>query len=258
MTLILDTYNVLHTTGVLPPHMAGLDIASLIALIGHSRYASDMAHLICDGTPKHDITPYDDTRFRLRYAGPGADADTLIIEMIAAAADPRRLTVISSDREIRAAARRRRCRTLTSEAFLQHLAHDADRNGPGKSAAPQKPPSPLTGDQVDRWISIFGLTEDDLSHEQGGRSTKPISHETDTPGDDDRDGAAARPDPPPRADPGPDRPKTLRSPTRDDRRHRARNKPADEGVVFPTDILREAEDMLDDESGDEASCREQA
>lgn len=48
--LLVDTYNVLHVTGVLPAELAGLEPGGLAALIARSRYRSRGARLICDGT----------------------------------------------------------------------------------------------------------------------------------------------------------------------------------------------------------------
>ena len=38
MLIIVDTYNVLHVVGVLPPEIAGVDTAGLIELLARSRY----------------------------------------------------------------------------------------------------------------------------------------------------------------------------------------------------------------------------
>jgi len=91
----------------------------------------------------------------------GRPADEIIEEFIAADSAPRRLTVVSTDRQIRRAARKRRCTAVTSEEFARALL-----------AAPhpdEKPPSPeppekrrgLNPDQTRKWLREFGFDEKD-------------------------------------------------------------------------------------------------
>ncbi|HWB20463.1 MAG TPA: NYN domain-containing protein [Phycisphaerales bacterium] len=142
MPIILDANNILHVTGVLPPEIAGPDIPELIDLILVSRYKHQHITLFCDGSgPRHSRTGQGATSRNSRrshsaaehatpdtvsivHSGPKRSADDLIIEAIEKSTAPTRLTVVSSDHQILAAARRRRCPTLTSELFLSHLAHD--------------------------------------------------------------------------------------------------------------------------------------
>lgn len=136
MPLIIDTYNVLHVTGVLPPEIAGVDTASLIDLIRLSRYRRRRVTLVCDGTPAEDAPTGRVGPITICYGGPGPTADALITAIIRRSSIPRRLTVVSSDRAVQREARRRRCGILSSEQFLQHLAVDHERaeaSGIGRS-----------------------------------------------------------------------------------------------------------------------------
>ncbi len=49
MPLVVDAYNVLHVTGVLPPEIAGLDLNGLADLIEASGLAKDEVWIVCDG-----------------------------------------------------------------------------------------------------------------------------------------------------------------------------------------------------------------
>ena len=154
--LIVDVYNVLHVTGVLPPELAGPNPGDLAELVSRSRYARRGAILVCDGTGsggRSDRTTAEGGSVRVVYAGGGKDADTLIERLIDQNSAPRRLLVVSDDRRIRTAARRRRAGWLSSGDFLAHLAHDASR--PGTDRAPAKPES-LKPDEVDAWLKEFG------------------------------------------------------------------------------------------------------
>lgn len=158
--LVIDAYNALHVTGVLPPDVAGVDVRGLANLIAASRWRSVACRLVCDGTGESGVG-------RLRsealprsisvvYAGPGQDADTLIEDIIESSTTPRRLVVVSSDRRLRAAARRRRCRWLSSEAFLQTLAQDALTNR-GRCPGSSPPADPTAAGETEQWLREFGF-----------------------------------------------------------------------------------------------------
>lgn len=163
--LIIDTFNVLHTTGVLPPELAGLDVMGLAGLILRSRHASERVTFACDGLPASDlpapgalvIDGHPEAAMDVQFSGRQATADDLIMRMIDVSTAPRRLTVISSDHAIQKHARRRRCVTLSSEEFLQQLADDAHlQRQPG--AIPRRP-TWMTSDQVEQWKRTFDVDE---------------------------------------------------------------------------------------------------
>jgi hypothetical protein len=159
---IVDTYNVLHVQGVLPRDLAGLDTAGLVRLTAPSRFAAELVLMVCDGTPPPEGPAQGDGAIRVRYAGPGRSADDEIIQLVARSSSPRRLTVVSSDREIQKAARRRRCRVLGAAAFLECLAEDAIALGRRRANEPLRPRS-LSSDAVDRWLAEFDVRPEDLT-----------------------------------------------------------------------------------------------
>ena len=169
MPLLIDVYNVLHTTGVLPPDLAGLDVAGLRELIATSRYRHTPATLVCDGlgpgrsqADGASVAVYGST-IEVLYAGTLRDADGLIEQAIWTHSAPRQLLVVSSDKRVRRAARRRDCRALSSEAFLQRLDEDF------RSAAWRKEQRflapavafevPLDRASVGYWRKYFGFPE---------------------------------------------------------------------------------------------------
>jgi len=158
--VIVDTYNVLHVTGVLHPERAGIDVAGLATLVAGSRFGSETVWLVCDGTAKGGL-PRGPGRVSAVFAGPGRSADDHIGRMIEASTAPRRLTVVSSDLQIGRMARRRRCRWLRAEEFLARLDADAQVH---PSAAPRRPAParergrvPLDAREVEQWMKHFGV-----------------------------------------------------------------------------------------------------
>ncbi len=261
MRLIIDTYNVLHTVGVLPEDLAGIDLPGLIALIRRSRYRAQRVDLVCDGTgPRPDpgvgvpgVSPGAGARARpgvgpspgagsaavpgagvaVHYSGAVREADDVIIDMVGHISYPRQVVVVSSDRRIAQAARRRRCGTLTAAKFLHRLA--LDRLRPAREIHP-RPRGPLRADEVDEWIREFDLKD----------------HELTAPPDPPRP-----PDPPaptarPKRKPAPARSSTKKK----GKRRRRTDSAARPGEVteFPDDVLAEADDLSRDD-GDEPSER---
>ncbi|MEZ6190120.1 MAG: NYN domain-containing protein [Phycisphaerales bacterium] len=157
MPLLIDCYNVLHAEK--PSALAGLSEASLCALLAQTRWAAGGVTVVCDGSPKpHSLKPGDPAlgAVELIFSGASRSADDVIIELIDADSAPRRLTVVSSDRAVRRAARRRKARDLTAEGFLNRLA-TAGKTG-GGTTAPGKPGTATMGnDQVERWLDWFGI-----------------------------------------------------------------------------------------------------
>lgn len=177
MPLIIDTYNLLHVTGILPPEIAGIDVPGLIRLLHQSRYRHERVDLVCDGSPRADVPPGKVGGVHIRYAGPGKEADELIARMIQQSSSPRRLTVVSSDHAVQRAARVRKCRVLTSQDLLRQLALDAerpDREPDPSSATEDTPIGGLSDGQVDQWLQEFGVDPETIERESRPE-TRPVA-----------------------------------------------------------------------------------
>ena len=194
--LLIDVSNVLHTTGVLPEHLAGLDVPELARLISVSRYARRRSVLVCDGVGAADpasgqaaqadagentLAPINTTPsgkevagLDVVYAGADQEADDVIEVLIARDSAPRRLLVVSTDRRLVRAARRRRAQSLSSDAFLRHLASDREKRiaKPLPGYATQVP---LNEYAVGYWMGLFGYGSLDGQSPSGDRPVSGIS-----------------------------------------------------------------------------------
>jgi predicted RNA-binding protein with PIN domain len=94
---------------------------------------------------------------RVAYAGGGASADAAIERLVNESSHPRRITVVSNDREVQKSARRRGAKVLRADDFLRQLATDAARAPRGKRSVARRDPGPLTSRQVDAWLRYFGI-----------------------------------------------------------------------------------------------------
>ena len=153
----MDCYNVLRAT--MPPVLAGLDEAGLCRAL--SRLARDGAvkgpmTVVCDGVVKPlglTRSPVDEVE--LIYSGKKKSADDVIIEMIEADTAPRRLLVVSSDREIMKAARRRKATAVSAAEFIRMLAAPRAKGG-----ASGKRTGVLDEAEVERWLHEFGVNDE--------------------------------------------------------------------------------------------------
>jgi hypothetical protein len=161
MQVVVDAWNVLHVQGLLPPGLAGLDLAGLGRLMLASRWREGHITLVCDGAiqsrPKGVPGP-----IRLIWSGVEREADDVIETLITKSTTPRRLVIISSDNRIRRAAKRRRCKHLASDQFLRTILDDLASGVPRSSERPALD-DPSVGPPSERtWHDQFGMTKEDM------------------------------------------------------------------------------------------------
>ena len=95
------------------------------------------------------------------FAKRGGDADSLIEELIEKHPAPRQVRVISGDRRLQFAARRRRGSFVESEDFAQELARRSTfTDTPSAKSTSQLPPEklvgPLSEEATNAWLKEFG------------------------------------------------------------------------------------------------------
>lgn len=137
-----------------PQIVEDLDLCVAVArYLGLMREAGTM---IFDGAGPPDKSGFDDVGdLEIIFAGLGADADAAIEDKIAASTAPKRLTIVSSDRRLRKAARTRKCTSLKSEVFWADVQKQLSRKRP----APEPPAkrNGLSDGETDQWLDVFGL-----------------------------------------------------------------------------------------------------
>ncbi len=192
MPLFIDCYNLLHAP--MPPSLAGLDEDGLCRLLAQSPWAGDRILVVCDGMIKPGLAARSPvSQVELIYSGPHKSADDVIIELTAAYSAPRRLYVVTDDREIRKAVKRRRAQTLSTAAFIRALATMKPPGSPGPAATPIARHRPaLPPGEVNHWLKEFGIDPDHPEAEQiinedartGDPRRSPIEREPETRSDD--------------------------------------------------------------------------
>ena len=179
--LVIDAYNVLHTT--LPPGLAGLDVAGLSRALTRSKWRAGRMVVVCDGVAMPGTGPAAAATgepaaggvqgVELVYSGKGRTADEVIEELVDGDTAPRRITVVSSDREVQKAARRRRAKAWTSERFISELARSLaeeaqrgeQRRRVGRSGSGTREHPSVSDDEVQRWAQAFQLDPEAALHD---------------------------------------------------------------------------------------------
>ncbi len=109
----------------------------------------DARHAPPDAEPEED-RPGPHVRFAVGYPA----ADDLIEELIRTDAAPAGLTVVSDDRRLRDAARRRGCAVARCLDYLEAL--DRPPPPPPDAAEPPGKPEEVPPEEVERWLREFG------------------------------------------------------------------------------------------------------
>lgn len=163
MTLIIDGYNLLHASGVFGSERGagGFEasrralLALLVDLLGPAR--SD-AIVVFDAAKAPDGLParFVHEGMTVLFAREYPDADSLIEKLVTEDHAPGHLVVVSSDRRLQGAARRRRARAVACEEWLA-AARSARAQRQAAGPAAEKPPAPGP-DGIDFWKDYFGMS----------------------------------------------------------------------------------------------------
>jgi len=155
MPFLIDANNLMHA---LADVGYAVERAGLCELLTTALGSGGRCEVVFDGpehTPEH-TSHMISLGVGVHY-GPGGTADDVIEDLIAADSAPRRLTVVSTDRRIRAAARRRRCKSITSQDFSRFLRGRLQTPPPAGPSEPIEKRKGLDPDQTRRWLREFGV-----------------------------------------------------------------------------------------------------
>ena len=157
MPIIIDGYNLLRAIQMANEDPESINDVQLCRLLSsYFKLIGEEGEIIFDGTGPRDKQKFEDMgNLEVIFAGPGSDADTIIEDKISASTAPKRLTVVSSDRRLRRAARTRRATAVKSLDFWDDVHKQLSRKRP-----PKEPPGKRQGiseGETDQWLKLFKL-----------------------------------------------------------------------------------------------------
>lgn len=155
--IIIDGNNLLHAIIKLEEDSGAISDVGLCRIL--SRYfalTAEKGEIIFDGTGPPDKSRFDNiSNLEISFAGLGTDTDTVIEDKITASTSPKRLTIVSSDRRLRSAARTRRATSIKSDVFWNDVQKQLSRKRPVKE--PKEKRQGLNEGETEQWLEFFGF-----------------------------------------------------------------------------------------------------
>jgi predicted RNA-binding protein with PIN domain len=158
MPFIIDGYNLLHFIQKASEDFGAITDVQLCRIIsGYLKLINEKGEVVFDGTGPRDKGGFDNIRnLEVFFAGLRSDADTVIEDKIKANTAPKRLTIVSSDRRLRDAARKRKATVVKSQVFWDNLCRQLARNKK-TPAEPTGKRHGLSEGETEQWLKIFDL-----------------------------------------------------------------------------------------------------
>jgi hypothetical protein len=164
MAILIDGYNLLHASGILPSGVGPgtLERArnALLNFLVESLEADELKRTVvvfdAREAPKGRPRLVTHRGLQVHFAPNPGDADALIEQLILEDHSPRKLVVVSSDHRLQRAAKRRRAQAVDSDRW--EIFHRRIGRGGKAAEEPAKPAGPLSEYEVARWLSRFGMT----------------------------------------------------------------------------------------------------
>lgn len=155
MRYLIDGHNLIPKLGLSLKDLD--DEEKLINILGEfCRLTRSKAEIYFDNAPPGFSGKRKRVLLTIHYVRAGTTADEAIRRRLRQLGrEARNWCVVSSDREVRAAARRAGSSTQSSEAFARDIRRQAVSQG---DASGEKPNPTQT--EIEEWLEIFGETED--------------------------------------------------------------------------------------------------
>jgi predicted RNA-binding protein with PIN domain len=157
--VIFDGYNLLHSiqkTGDYPISISDIQLCHIIGR--YLKFISEKGEIIFDGTGPRDKSGFENIiNLEVFFSGLNSDADTIIEDKIKSNTAPKRLTIVSSDRMLRDAARKRKATVVKSQVFWDNLCKQLARKKTKPEPAGKR--HGLSEGETDLWLKIFGLEQ---------------------------------------------------------------------------------------------------
>jgi hypothetical protein len=159
MAVIIDGHNLLHSINKEDPDSGPISDVRLCQVI--SRYLKlidEKGEIIFDGTGPRDKGGFDNiSNLEVFFAGLRSDAYTVIEDKIKASTAPKRLTIVSSDRRLRDAARKRKATVEKSQVFWENLCRQLARKKTIIEPAGKR--RGLSEGETEQWLKFFDLEQ---------------------------------------------------------------------------------------------------
>ncbi len=162
MPTLIDGHNLFHAV-LRYEEFADMNVDYLCQAISkYLKRIKEKGHIIFDGDMplKHGGIRTNYPSLKVSYCGLQTDADSVIIEKINESTAPKRITVISSDREVANAAKLKKAKAISSDEFWNLLTEKIQqRHRPAPE--PEEKTKGLTESETELWMKKFGFKNKD-------------------------------------------------------------------------------------------------
>ena len=155
---LIDGHNLLYAIRGSGEEYQGMNEEIMCAVIGeYFSRIKDYGSLLFDGMGPIDKSYFHSfENLEVDFSGGDHEADDFIEDRIEGDSAPRRLVVVSTDRRLRLAASKRRCKSLSSYDFWVMVVKQLNR--PEKrNVEPRGKRSGITDAETEGWMKFFGL-----------------------------------------------------------------------------------------------------
>ena len=168
MRVIIDGYNLAHASDWLDlkgrPEPKGMRAMLVRLLADYAERSDDRMTVVFDGLPadSRQIAELGNRAgIEVIFSGAEVDADTQIAKMLEYSTGARDALVVSSDREVRAAASRFHARSCPADEFMNHIRQTLAEPAPAPESEPDVKYTGLSEGDVNVWMRIFGFDKDE-------------------------------------------------------------------------------------------------
>ena len=160
MPFLFDGYNLLRAIQKSDEEFESLIESGLCRILSeYLKRVRDRGHIFFDGIGPPDKTRLGDLdNLEVYFTGQHTDADTAIEEKIADSTAPKSLIIVSSDRRLLAAGKKRKAVVVKSELFWPEMTRRLE-NHKKPTPEPRAKREGITKTETDHWLDIFGLKE---------------------------------------------------------------------------------------------------
>ena len=160
MPFLIDGYNLLRAVEKIqggPESITDIQLCRIIS--AYLQRIDQPGQIVFDGIGPREKQAFENLEsLEVIFSGRSKDADTVIEDKITTNTAPKRLTVVSDDRRLRTAAKRRKAISVKVRQFWQNVLACLNQ----QRKTPAEPGEKLEGisqSETEQWLKTFGLDE---------------------------------------------------------------------------------------------------
>ena len=159
MPLIIDGHNLRWSIQKASEESNSITDLQLCHIVGrYLKLIGERGEIVFDGVGPPDKGGFENIgNLEVLFAGLASDADTVIEDKIRASTAPKRLTIVSSDRKVQAAARARKAEVVKSDVFWTNLQKRLSRRKTVREPSAKR--WGLSESETEQWLRLFGLEQ---------------------------------------------------------------------------------------------------